>query len=660
MKRAQGTHTPTVTDEHDRARGNPGRPPWWSVLGTLLAAPLFIGALLVYVPYSLTSWRVGPPFFGWSPLRWVGVALIVLAVPVVLDFLARFVREGHGTPVPVAPPSRLVVSGCFRFVRNPAYLAAIALLVGQALYFGSTGVLGYALAMALVFHLFVVGYEEPTLRATFGQEYDAYCQRVGRWIPRRPRRDRSPSRSRMAMMLCSLLASILGEREVAAQVYASRVTGGGDVRLHVTNHGVIGNSFSSRAASLEYPGGSGYEHLTHGGVWVGARAVDGSGDFIGVATGAVDAFLASTSSSLTEYSPLGSAVAFRSSIPSSPNYSPDALSDDETLVIFDDHEPKTALGSPEPNRPMGFTVRQLTHAWSKPFYRDFVIVRYVITSTSAGPLRDIWVGLYTELASGNKNSYANWPPSGSWFRKKLIQWDPAYRMLREHYCFGLPVPSGCNFQLVPPWVGVQLLTDPGSERQVTLAAWDYAPGDAGRDEDIERYSQMSAGTIADLTVPWLQPRDGDPTELLATGPFQLPQLGDSVEVAFALVGGADVGSLQQHARSAQVLADAGYRIEVVSAPSSPGPARLALTPSVNPGIADVLEFVVELPEPGVAKLELLDLAGRRVATTTLGSLSAGAQRVRFAPGTRLAPGVYLARLIHVRGTAVARVVRLGS
>jgi protein-S-isoprenylcysteine O-methyltransferase Ste14 len=164
------------------------RPPMWAVVGTILGAALFIGGVQIYVPYVLTGWRIAPPFLGWEPLRWIGIVLIVVAAPLLLDFLVRFVREGHGTPVPIAPPQRLVVRGTFRFVRNPAYVGALAALVGQALWLGSTAVLIYALAMALGFHLFVVGYEEPTLRQKFGADYEAYRREVPRWIPRLPRR----------------------------------------------------------------------------------------------------------------------------------------------------------------------------------------------------------------------------------------------------------------------------------------------------------------------------------------------------------------------------------------------------------------------------------------------------------------------------------------
>ena len=159
------------------------RPPAWAVLGTLIAAPLFIGGVAVYVPYRLAGgWRLGPPLLEQEWTRWVGFALIVIAAPMILDFLLRFMLEGHGTPVPVAPPQHLVVRGVYRISRNPAYVAAVAMITGQALVLGSVRVLIYALLLALAFHLFVVGYEEPTLRARFGAAYEEYCRRVPRWL----------------------------------------------------------------------------------------------------------------------------------------------------------------------------------------------------------------------------------------------------------------------------------------------------------------------------------------------------------------------------------------------------------------------------------------------------------------------------------------------
>jgi protein-S-isoprenylcysteine O-methyltransferase Ste14 len=173
---------------NERSQPAGSRPPLWATFGTLLSAPLFIGIVIVYVPYAITGWRLAPPLLGWEPGRWIGLALILPAAAVMVDFAVRLVREGHGTPMPMAPPQRLVRGGAFRFVRNPAYLAAVTAMIGQALWFGSIGVLAYAIVMALVYHVLVVGYEEPTLRGKFGAAYEEYCRKVPRWLPRIGRR----------------------------------------------------------------------------------------------------------------------------------------------------------------------------------------------------------------------------------------------------------------------------------------------------------------------------------------------------------------------------------------------------------------------------------------------------------------------------------------
>jgi protein-S-isoprenylcysteine O-methyltransferase Ste14 len=125
-----------------------------------------------------------PAFFGLFLLRIAGVALILAGLPVLLDSFARFAIQGLGTPAPVFPTKHLVVTGWYRYVRNPMYVAVVSIIVGQALLFGNVHVLEYGAAAWLVTHFFVLAYEEPTMRATFGEEYQQFCQNVPRWIPR--------------------------------------------------------------------------------------------------------------------------------------------------------------------------------------------------------------------------------------------------------------------------------------------------------------------------------------------------------------------------------------------------------------------------------------------------------------------------------------------
>ena len=152
---------------------------------------LFIGLLLIYVPAGLVS-RSGlkrPETIGAQQIAGMvlGAAGAVIALSCIITFAAR----GKGTPAPFDPPRRLVIQGPYRFVRNPMYIGAGLALAGAALFYGSLPLLGYAAGFLVVTHLFVIGYEEPTLRRTFGEEYDSYCRDVSRWWPRKPARTRT-------------------------------------------------------------------------------------------------------------------------------------------------------------------------------------------------------------------------------------------------------------------------------------------------------------------------------------------------------------------------------------------------------------------------------------------------------------------------------------
>jgi protein-S-isoprenylcysteine O-methyltransferase Ste14 len=138
----------------------------------------------VYVPWTICHWRIAPPLPGFFLFRVIGALMIAAGLPVLLDSFARFAIQGLGTPAPVAPPQRLVVTGLYRHVRNPMYVAVSLLVFGQGLLFGSLRLLDYGLMVWLGFFAFVLLYEEPALRRKFGKEYEEYCNHVPRWVPR--------------------------------------------------------------------------------------------------------------------------------------------------------------------------------------------------------------------------------------------------------------------------------------------------------------------------------------------------------------------------------------------------------------------------------------------------------------------------------------------
>ena len=147
-------------------------------------AILFVSLVLVLVPARLLSWSgIGrPQELGIQEIG--GLIVSALGAVIALWCVLAFVQLGRGTPAPFDPPRHLVVQGPYRFVRNPMYVGAGLALVGAALFLGSFHLLTYAGLLFLLAHLFVVFYEEPRLRRSFGQEYSSYCHSVGRWFPK--------------------------------------------------------------------------------------------------------------------------------------------------------------------------------------------------------------------------------------------------------------------------------------------------------------------------------------------------------------------------------------------------------------------------------------------------------------------------------------------
>lgn len=145
---------------------------------------LFIGLVLVYLPGRFLAWSgmVRPPLIGTYQIA--GMIVGMLGAALALWCILTFAFVGKGTPAPFDPPRRLVIRGPYRLVRNPMYIGAALGLLGAALFYQSWSLFLYTAIFLLLTHLFVIGYEEPTLRRNFGTEYIDYCGRVRRWRPK--------------------------------------------------------------------------------------------------------------------------------------------------------------------------------------------------------------------------------------------------------------------------------------------------------------------------------------------------------------------------------------------------------------------------------------------------------------------------------------------
>jgi protein-S-isoprenylcysteine O-methyltransferase Ste14 len=150
-----------------------------SLLWALLLPGLFAG----YIP-----WR----YFGLrsivldldQPLHWIGLLGIVVGTLLLAACILEFARSGRGTLSPVDPPRTLVIRGPYRYVRNPMYLGVSLILLGEVVLTRSGGLFGWWAAWFVMVNLFVLLYEEPTLRDEFGAAYTEYTAAVGRWLPR--------------------------------------------------------------------------------------------------------------------------------------------------------------------------------------------------------------------------------------------------------------------------------------------------------------------------------------------------------------------------------------------------------------------------------------------------------------------------------------------
>jgi protein-S-isoprenylcysteine O-methyltransferase Ste14 len=155
-----------------------------SIVGSAIFLVLAPGIVAGAVPWWISGWRMNEPLLGFVGFRVIGALLIACGLPVLLDSFAQFAFEGLGTPAPVAPTEHLVTTGLYAYVRNPMYVAVSLLIFGQGFVLGNRQVLRYGVAVCIGFAAFVWFYEEPTLRRTFGSEYEEFCANVPRWIPR--------------------------------------------------------------------------------------------------------------------------------------------------------------------------------------------------------------------------------------------------------------------------------------------------------------------------------------------------------------------------------------------------------------------------------------------------------------------------------------------
>ena len=141
------------------------------------------GTVVGLIPWLITRWEITGSSPMWRVAQVLGVLLIVAGLIPPVHAFVQFVKAG-GTPMPIAPTQHLVVTGFNRYVRNPMYVGLIVAILGQALLFGSLGLVLYASVAWVIPALFVRFYEEPTLLRQYGSQYEEYRRNVPAWLPR--------------------------------------------------------------------------------------------------------------------------------------------------------------------------------------------------------------------------------------------------------------------------------------------------------------------------------------------------------------------------------------------------------------------------------------------------------------------------------------------
>jgi len=155
----------------------------WILVRTIVWGILFLLFQMWYLPQWMGlhgSWNAVER----EPLRWLGLLPLLIGSIIVVHCVFHFGAEGRGTAAPFDPPRKLVIRGLYRRVRNPMYYGLALMLIGEAVLFGDLTrlMIYYAVGLITAVHMFVMVYEEPTLRHKFSEEYKEYCRHVPRWF----------------------------------------------------------------------------------------------------------------------------------------------------------------------------------------------------------------------------------------------------------------------------------------------------------------------------------------------------------------------------------------------------------------------------------------------------------------------------------------------
>jgi len=375
---------------------------------------------------------------------------------------------------------------------------------------------------------------------------------------------------------------ILAITRMEAKTDAFQYTNIGNVRLTITNFGMLGNGFTRYIdpatgepyPSGEYPAGSGIEHVYRAGLWIGAKSSIGTH----VTTGAVDATSVTPGSTEGfEFAPSpapGDTIIEKSSLLISPYYSTDAVSEQDFYATYYDYQYFTGDTLPPNHHPLGLRVKQRSYVWSYSYIDDVVIISYTIINDGiVGDLDSVYIGLYAELATGSREFWGDDFGRTPFFQHKRLFFDSSSVFIYEkNDGYDFLATSMAGFKLLG--VVKDTVKLPIDSFTISFNWWGWR-GMSGSVSDSIRYVVLSNGEIdPNVDDDYCQTHEyPDPIGMISFGPIIHLNAGDSITVVFAFVGGMDETSLMQNAFWAQKAFDANYVL-----PAPPPSPRLVGIP----------------------------------------------------------------------------------
>jgi len=155
-------------------------PLWIATIAGMIAVPVIPE---IVIPWLIVAATLPHPLGHFGTLQLIGLLFVLTGTFLEIWVVFAFFKWGQGTPAPYNPPLKFVTEGLYKYTRNPMYLGAVLIWMGEALYFFSLWLLVFGAFMTLVLHLFLILYEEPNLAKRFGRSYLDYCERTPRWLP---------------------------------------------------------------------------------------------------------------------------------------------------------------------------------------------------------------------------------------------------------------------------------------------------------------------------------------------------------------------------------------------------------------------------------------------------------------------------------------------